>query len=321
MSSSSMNSFDLSRPLAFLRCIRMTRARVLTSYLITAAADSGLISPTVLADLEAFDAMADVLAQERDSRAVPIELVLSTSLRALRALGTLLSSSITSCSGDLSRWPNVASGTRAAAGSGAAASSGASSGFRLLPGFGSSNGAASGVRQSLAALSLVDSTLHRLIPAVFSSLSRYRSTTGNTSASGFPQCIDATRAMDDLLGWVYALVLHPLVLAFAPLSEGFLCASLMVQPKSGPCSGVSYAANSPLPRARASIAREGADLRPLILELLDKTLALSVVVGKTRLPGLLRMQLGVEGLPPERVEEQLLRLDEFMEFARWRPIG
>ena len=65
---------------------------MLTSYLITTAADTGPVSPTVLADLEAFDAMADVLAQERHARAVSVELVLSTTLRALCALGTLLGS-------------------------------------------------------------------------------------------------------------------------------------------------------------------------------------------------------------------------------------
>ncbi|TBU38692.1 hypothetical protein BD309DRAFT_505405 [Dichomitus squalens] len=215
-------------------------------------------APAVLTDLEAFDMMADVLAQ--GAQAVPIELLLKTTLRALGALGTLLDGCVAACSTDVSR---------SRLGSSADASSGAGSRFRHESGFASvstgSSAAASGVRHPLAALSLVDSTLHRLIPAVFSSLSAHAKK-GKAAAK-------TASAVDEVLGWVYALVLNPLVLAFAPVSGSFLSACLRPQSKSNSSSRVSYGGNSPLSRLPAAIARGGTDLRPTILDLLDKTLS------------------------------------------------
>ena len=255
-------------------------------------------APVVLGALESFDALADVLAADPGSSSnptatananaiaksstIPADLVLSTTLCALRALGTLLSHCFAPYYAQASAGRLLAhSGSEAGSSAGYSYSCGSS--IRLGLEFGTNTNTktstasapASGVRAPLAALELVDASVQRLIPTVFSFLSQAGS----------------QNKADDVLGWMHALVLAPLVSAFAPLSAGLVSVSLSpascvgsssgtraragastgtkAGTRAGSSAGISYSANSPvLGRAGADTR---ADLRPAILALVSQT--------------------------------------------------
>ncbi|KAM5542217.1 hypothetical protein V8D89_004090 [Ganoderma adspersum] len=246
--------------------------------------------PAFLASLDSFDAMADML--DADALAVPLDLLLSTTTRTLRALGAFLSASLASSS--CSRSTSL---------------SGSSSGSGMGSSFVSTNTreraeAASGVRDPLRALALLDASLHRVLCTVFSSLAaHYPSSTAelrgaHRSSTQITQ-IQAQAALDDVLGSLYALILTPLVRAFAPASQVFVSACLLSSSSSssssscgfgsGSGSGISYGDEYPLPGSGGNSDTdkprerdndkddEGPaaipDLRPVVFDVLERALS------------------------------------------------
>ncbi|KAM5542120.1 hypothetical protein V8D89_004203 [Ganoderma adspersum] len=250
--------------------------------------------PAFLASLDSFDAMADML--DADAVAVPLDLLLSTTTRTLRALGALLSASLAS-----------SSCSRSTSLSGSSSGSGMGIGFVFMNTRDRAE-AASGVRDPLRALALLDASLHRVLCTVFSSLAAHHPSStaelrgAHRSSTQITQ-IQAQAALDDLLGSLYALILTPLVRAFAPASEGFVSACLLsgsssssscscgFGPGSGSGSGISYGDEYPLPGSRGNSETdnprererdndkddEGAaaisDLRPVLFDVLERALS------------------------------------------------
>lgn len=228
-------------------------------------------APTVSAALEAFDALADMLpVDDDDALSVPPDLISATTTRALRAVASVIDTLVSSC------------GDRAPRTNG------------LLITSTNSNS----ILKASDPATIVDAlnaSSRRLVSVSVSALVAYdRAHTASTtttkppesrkkqkSAVGLPSEPSgaAARAVDDLLGVLYTLVLAPAVRSFSPLSGGFVEACLGVDSTSGPRFG---------PRSPPGTAQNGStttsatispswlthppDLRPSILALVDDAL-------------------------------------------------
>ncbi|PIL29905.1 hypothetical protein GSI_07815 [Ganoderma sinense ZZ0214-1] len=266
--------------------------------------------PTILASLDTFDAMADML--DMDALAVPLDLLLSTTRRALRALGALLSASLASPSYSLP-------GSSSTMGTGLVSVSRIQT--NLNP---AADDAPSGVRDPLRALALLDATLHRVLRTVFSALAAHLPDPSPGlrgpcwRSTQIPQKeMEVRAALDDFLGNLYELVLAPLVRAFSPASEGFVSACLLrscsrSQSSSGfgsgfgSGSGINFGDEYPLPGVGANSETDNlrerdkdkdseravADLRPVLFDVLER--ALSTLEAQC-----LRLELGSSGAGPE----------------------
>ncbi|TFK91540.1 hypothetical protein K466DRAFT_314049 [Polyporus arcularius HHB13444] len=199
--------------------------------------------------------MADMLAD--NSVSVAVELILSTTTRALRAIASVLTLVI---GGTVQQEPSLRSTTSAGAGA---------SGY-CTP------------CDSATLLGALTAILRRLVSIVFSSLRTHYTSAGSQAKLKRKSALGRTRAsqtqiaafnaIDDVLGVLYALVLAPIVRSFFLLSQGFTSACL------GPCSKPNSRANStrtnPGSGSRSSSGSKlPTDLRPAVLALLDDTLS------------------------------------------------
>ncbi|KAI1784692.1 hypothetical protein LXA43DRAFT_1101087 [Ganoderma leucocontextum] len=246
--------------------------------------------PAFLASLDSFDAMADML--DADAPAVPLDLLLSTTRRALRALGALLSACLASSTQACSR-------SMSSSGSSSSPTSRMGIGFvsRVRDSVHANADAASGVRDPLRALDLLDASLHRVLRTVFSSLpAHFLEASASINAEVGPQQstqMQTRAALDDVLGCLYTLVLAPLVRAFAPASEGFVsaclgsgfCSGSGLGFGSGSGSGISYGEEYPLPGSGGNSDSDNdsamADLRPVLFDVLERTLSVLELEGQS----------------------------------------
>ncbi len=197
--------------------------------------------------------MADMLAD--NSVSVAVELILSTTTRALRAIASVLTLVI---GGTVQQEPSLRSTTSTGA-----------SGY-CTP------------CDSATLLGALTAILRRLVSIIFSSLRTHYTSAGSQAKLKRKSALGRTRAsqtqlaafnaIDDVLGGLYALVLAPVVRSFFLLSQGFASACL------GPCSTPNSRANStrsnPSSGSRSSSGSKlPTDLRPAVLALLDDTLS------------------------------------------------
>ncbi|KAI0762432.1 hypothetical protein C8Q74DRAFT_151496 [Fomes fomentarius] len=214
--------------------------------------------------------MADMLpVNDHDALSVPPELISATTTRALRAIASVIDTLVSSC-GDKAPRTN---------------------GLLITSTNSNSNLKA---RDPATIVDALNASLRRLVSVSVPALLAYdRVHTASTtttkrpesrkkqkSAVGLPEPSGAAaRAVDDLLGILYTLVLAPALRSFSPLSEGFVEACLGVDSASGPRFGPRSppgAAQNGSTTTSATISPSGlthpADLRPSILALVDDAL-------------------------------------------------
>ncbi|RPD59384.1 hypothetical protein L227DRAFT_576224 [Lentinus tigrinus ALCF2SS1-6] len=195
--------------------------------------------------------MADMLNDNPLS--VAVELVLSTTIRALRAIASVLDLVIGDC---VQQEPSLHSKTSAA--------SAGRSGSNCTP------------CDPATLLGALTAILRRLISTVLTSLRRHYTAAGSQANAKRKSAVARTRAsqtqtaafnaMDDVLGGLYALVLAPIVRSFYPLSQGFVSACLEARSRSG-------SRTNPRSSGSGSSSKLPTDLRPALLALLDDSLS------------------------------------------------
>lgn len=230
-------------------------------------------APTVSAALEVFDAMVDMLpVDDDDALSVPPELISATTTRALRAVASVIDTLVSSC-GDRAPRTNALLITSTNSNSNLKASDPA----RIVDALNASSRRL--VSVSVSALLAYDRA--HTASTTTTTTKPPESSKKQKSAVGLPSEPSgaAARAVDDLLGVLYTLVLAPAVRSFSPLSGGFVEACLGVDSISGPRFG---------PRSPPGTAQNGStttsatispswlthppDLRPSILALVDDAL-------------------------------------------------
>ncbi|KAI0353152.1 hypothetical protein OH77DRAFT_631555 [Trametes cingulata] len=227
-------------------------------------------SGRLLGALDAADALVDFLSADTgpgpDSGEVSVDLILSTTLRALDAVGEVLSSLVSRCGSS-----GTAAGARSKTVSGPA---------RTPATTGSAHCYAGDPTATLDTLtSFASSLLSSVIAALLAQHSaaakqaRNKKTSMKRARAARTIMSTSAAAIDDILGRVYETILAPAVRAFAPLSQGFLVACL-----AGDSGRASDPANPGKKTPRTGDAPSSGpglaepDLRPDIFALLESML-------------------------------------------------